>query len=135
MPHLLWTDLAADSVLVLPYIAALVAKKKGKQLYYYVIESTRVDGRPGIVRQAYLGTADKVARLVKDWTALVSISATCRTSDCSGPLADRAAGGHFRLAGVAAAPARLVERKGAGGCCAMTLRISSTYPPDFRSRT
>jgi hypothetical protein len=27
-------------------MAALVAKKKGNQLYYYVVESARVDGQP-----------------------------------------------------------------------------------------
>jgi len=30
------------------------------ELYYYVVESARVDGKPRIVHQAYLGTADKV---------------------------------------------------------------------------
>jgi hypothetical protein len=29
--------------------ASLVAKKKGNQLYYYVVESARVDGKPRIV--------------------------------------------------------------------------------------
>jgi len=41
-------------------MASLIAKKKGNQLYYYVVESARVDGKPRIVHQAYLGTADKV---------------------------------------------------------------------------
>ena len=40
------------SILVLPYMASLVARKKGKQLYYYVVESARVDGQPRIVHQA-----------------------------------------------------------------------------------
>lgn len=57
------------SILVLPYMASLVAKKKGNQLYYYVVESARVDGQPRIVHQAYLGTAEKVAALVKDGCA------------------------------------------------------------------
>ena len=51
--------------IVLPYMASLVAKKKGHKLYYYVVESARVDGQPRIVHQAYLGTAEKVADLVK----------------------------------------------------------------------
>jgi hypothetical protein len=42
------------AILVLPYIAALIAKKKGDQLYDYVVESARVDGQPRIVHQAYL---------------------------------------------------------------------------------
>src|SRR5437879_3621957 len=50
-------------------MASLVAKKKGHQLYYYVVESARVHGKPRIVHQAYLGTADKVAALVKDRTS------------------------------------------------------------------
>ena len=40
--------------LVLPYMAALIAKKKAHQLYYYVVESARVDGKPRIVQQTYL---------------------------------------------------------------------------------
>jgi hypothetical protein len=38
-------------------MASLIAKKKGHQRYYYAVESARVDGRPRIVHQAYLGTA------------------------------------------------------------------------------
>jgi transposase len=56
-------------------MASLVAKKKGNKLYYYVVESARVDGQPRIVHQAYLGTADKVADLVKNRTAPVPLSA------------------------------------------------------------
>jgi len=47
-------------------MASLVAKKKGNKLYYYVVESARVDGKPRIVHQAYLGTAEKLAELVRD---------------------------------------------------------------------
>ena len=57
-------------------MASLVAKKKGNQLYYYVVESARVDGKPRIVHQTYLGTAEKVAALVKDRTAPVPLAAT-----------------------------------------------------------
>ena len=35
--------------IVLPCMASLVAKKKGNKLYYYVVESARVDGKPRIV--------------------------------------------------------------------------------------
>jgi hypothetical protein len=62
--------------LVLPYMASLVAKKKGNQLYYYVVESARVDGKPRIVQQTYLGSAERVAALVKDRTAPLPLSAT-----------------------------------------------------------
>jgi hypothetical protein len=36
-------------------MASLIAKKKGNQLYYYVVEIARVDGQPRIVHQAYPG--------------------------------------------------------------------------------
>jgi transposase len=67
-------------------MASLVAKKKGNQLYYYVVESARVDGKPRIVHQAYLGTADKVAALVKDRTAPVPLSAASRDFGLPGSL-------------------------------------------------
>ena len=73
-------------ILVLPYMASLVAKKKGNQLYYYVVESARVDGQPRIVHQAYLGTAEKVAALVKDRTAPVPVSAASRDFGLPGAL-------------------------------------------------
>jgi transposase len=57
-------------------MASLVAKKKANQLYYYVVESARVDGQPRIVHQTYLGTAEKVAALVKDRTAPLPLEAT-----------------------------------------------------------
>ena len=63
-------------ILVLPYMASLVAKKKANQLYYYVVESARVEGKPRIVQQTYLGTAERVAALVKDRTAPVPLAAT-----------------------------------------------------------
>src|ERR1700694_5847389 len=73
-------------IIVLPYMASLVAKKKGNKLYYYVVESARVDGKPRIVHQAYLGTAEKVADLVKDRTAPVPLSATMRDFGLPGSL-------------------------------------------------
>ncbi len=57
-------------------MASIVAKKKANRLYYYVVESARVEGKPRIVQQTYLGTADRVAALVKDRTAPVPVSAT-----------------------------------------------------------
>src|SRR5450755_3388918 len=67
-------------------MASLVAKRKGNQLYYYVVESARVDGKPRIVHQAYLGTADRVAALVKDRTAPVPLSAASRDFGLPGSL-------------------------------------------------
>jgi transposase len=57
-------------------MASLIKKKKANTIYYYVVESARVDGKPRIVHQTYLGTADSVARLVQDRTAPVPLSAT-----------------------------------------------------------
>jgi transposase len=67
-------------------MASLVAKKKGNQLYYYVVESARVDGQPRIVHQAYLGTADKVVALVKDRASPVPLSAASRDFGLPGAL-------------------------------------------------
>jgi hypothetical protein len=57
-------------------MASLVAKKKGNRLYYYVVESARVDGQPRIVHQTYLGSAEKVAALVRERTAPLPLEAT-----------------------------------------------------------
>jgi len=57
---------------------SLIAKKKGNKLYYYVVESARVEGKPRIVHQAYLGTAEKLAEMVRDRTAPVPLAASMR---------------------------------------------------------
>jgi transposase len=47
-----------------PYMPSIVGKKHGNQTYYYLVESARVDGKPRIVDQQYLGSAEEVmARL------------------------------------------------------------------------
>ena len=66
------------AALVLPYMPSLVAKKKGNKLYYYVVESARVEGKPRIVHQAYLGSAEKLAEMVRDRTAPVPLAASMR---------------------------------------------------------
>ena len=43
-----------------PYMASIVGKRRGKQTYYYLVESARVGGKPRIVSQQYLGSADEV---------------------------------------------------------------------------
>jgi hypothetical protein len=57
-------------------MASLIAKLKKNKRYYYVVESARVNGQPRIVHQTYLGSAEKVAALVKDRTAPVPVSAS-----------------------------------------------------------
>ena len=37
-----------------------MGKRRGKQTYYYLVESARVGGKPRIVSQQYLGSADEV---------------------------------------------------------------------------
>src|SRR5262245_56420022 len=41
-------------------MASIVGKRRGKQTYYYLVESARVDGKPRIVSQQYLGSAEEV---------------------------------------------------------------------------
>lgn len=39
---------------------SIIGKKRGDRTYYYLAESARVDGKPRIVSQQYLGTAEEV---------------------------------------------------------------------------
>lgn len=57
-------------------MASIIKKKKANTIYYYVVESARVEGKPRIVNQVYLGTAERVASLVKDATAPIPLAAT-----------------------------------------------------------
>ena len=63
---------------VLPHMASLIAKKKANKLYYYVVESGRVDGKPRITSQIYLGSAERVASLLQQRAAPLPLSATSR---------------------------------------------------------
>ena len=69
-----------------PIMAALISKKKGNKLYYYVVESARVEGKPRIVQQTYLGTADRLADLLKERTTPIPLSATTREFGLPGAL-------------------------------------------------
>jgi transposase len=52
-------------------MASIVGKRRGRQTYYYLVESARVGGKPRIVSQQYLGTAEEVmARLAAGDTAV-----------------------------------------------------------------
>jgi transposase len=48
-----------------PYMASVIAKKRGGSTYYYLAESARVDGKPRIVSQEYLGTAEELAAAMR----------------------------------------------------------------------
>jgi len=69
-----------------PIMAALIRKKKGNKLYYYLVESARVEGKPRIVQQTYLGTADRLADLLKQRTAPIPLAATTREFGLPGAL-------------------------------------------------
>jgi transposase len=69
-----------------PIMTSLISKKKANKLYYYLVESGRVDGKPRIVNQIYLGTAEKVAALVQEHSAPIPLSATSRKSGLPGAL-------------------------------------------------
>jgi hypothetical protein len=43
------------------YMASIVGKKQGGKTYYYLVESARVGGKPRIVSQRYLGSAEEIA--------------------------------------------------------------------------
>ncbi|MGB8332457.1 MAG: IS1634 family transposase [Polyangiales bacterium] len=42
-------------------MTSIVGKKQGGKTYYYLVESARVGGKPRIVSQRYLGSADEIA--------------------------------------------------------------------------
>jgi transposase len=46
-------------------MASIVGKKRGGATYYYLVESARVGGRPRIVSQEYLGTAEELAAAMR----------------------------------------------------------------------
>ncbi len=43
------------------YMSSIVGKKQGGRVYYYLVESARVGGKPRIVSQRYLGSAEEIA--------------------------------------------------------------------------
>src|SRR6266436_8347268 len=59
-----------------PTMASLIAKRKRRKLYYYILESARVEGKPRIVHQTYLGTVERIAALIQDRTAPLPLSIT-----------------------------------------------------------
>ncbi len=48
-----------------PYMASIAGKKRGGATYYYLVESARVGGKPRIVSQEYLGTAEELAAAMR----------------------------------------------------------------------
>jgi transposase len=52
-------------VVYYPYVASVVGKKRGGSTYYYLVASARVSGKPRIVSQEYLGTAEELAAAMR----------------------------------------------------------------------
>ena len=44
-------------------MASIISKRKGNRDYYYIAESARVNGKPRIVSQIYLGTIDRIREM------------------------------------------------------------------------
>ncbi len=84
------------------YMASIVGKRRGKQTYYYLVESARVQGKPRIVSQQYLGSAEEV---------MAKLSETRRGSRIAATQAVRGSGGGV----VGAATAGLGRHCGRGG--------------------
>ena len=55
---------------------SVIGKKKGNRTYYYVATSGRVDGNSRIVKQTYLGTAERLQQLVQDKAAPIPLQAS-----------------------------------------------------------
>ena len=62
-------------------MASIVAKKRGKNVYYYYVESVRKNGKPTIANQKYLGTASAVKAKLE--ASVDSLQANAMYSDIS----------------------------------------------------
>jgi len=47
-------------------MGSIISKKKKNQLYYYYVESARLNGKPRIVLQKYLGRAERIVQAFED---------------------------------------------------------------------
>ena len=53
---------------------ATISKRTNKSgTYYYLVESARVNGKPRLVKQEYLGTAERIAKAVKLMSSEASV--------------------------------------------------------------
>src|SRR5262245_47257154 len=57
----LWTGVVRPDGVLPTIMASLVGKRRGGRTYYYLVESARVAGKPRIVAQQYLGSAEEIA--------------------------------------------------------------------------
>ncbi|PKM79105.1 MAG: transposase, partial [Firmicutes bacterium HGW-Firmicutes-13] len=51
-------------------MGSIIPKTKKNQVYYYYVESARVNGKPRIVTQKYLGRAEKIAQAFEEGSTL-----------------------------------------------------------------
>jgi hypothetical protein len=51
-------------------MASIIPKKVKKYAYYYYVESKRVNGKPTIVNQQYLGTAESISKKMGNATSI-----------------------------------------------------------------
>jgi hypothetical protein len=50
-----------------PHMASVIEKRRADgRVYYYLVESARVDGKPRIVSQQYLGSAAEIAEKLNE---------------------------------------------------------------------
>ena len=56
-------------------MASIIAKKRGKNVYYYYVESVRKGGKPTIANQKYLGTAAAVKAKIEASTESLQMNA------------------------------------------------------------
>ncbi len=57
-------------------MASIIKKVKGGKPYYYIAVSQRVDGKPRIVQQTYLGSVDRIRAIFSQKTSPVPVHAT-----------------------------------------------------------
>ena len=57
-------------------MASIIKKVKGGKPYYYIAVSKRVDGKPRIVQQTYLGSVDRILAIFNQETAPEPVHAT-----------------------------------------------------------
>lgn len=57
-------------------MASIIKKVKGGKPYYYIAVSKRVDGKPRIVQQTYLGSVDRILSIFNQETAPAPVHAT-----------------------------------------------------------
>ena len=67
-------------------MALLVGKKKGNQTYYYAVTTGRVNGKSRVVKQTYLGTAQRLEKLVQDKAVPVPLQVSALDLGLSGTL-------------------------------------------------